>query len=56
MALAGPLRLVLGAWGFARWDVDSETVSLGGSPTTPAVEYRVGGSTFGLVGRVGIEI
>jgi hypothetical protein len=54
MDLTGPVRLVLGAWGFARWDVDRDTVRAGavGSP----IEVRVGGSTYGLVGRVGIEI
>jgi hypothetical protein len=44
------LRLVLGAWGFARWDVDREDVSAGDAV------YRVGGNSYGVVGRVGFEI
>lgn len=53
----GPVRLVLAATPFARWDlvrkeVSVETSSGSASHTT----YEVGGTTFGLVGGLGVEL
>ena len=50
----GSSRLVLGAWGFARWDLTTREVTIG--PADLGTTYRVGGSTFGVVGRVGVEL
>ncbi len=49
----GPVRLIAGAWVFARWDVarTDVTVSSGGQPTT----YHLGGSNYGITGRLGVE-
>jgi hypothetical protein len=52
----GPVRLVLGAWGFARWDLSKTTVVVPGQSNGPSTSYEVGGNTIGLVGRVGLEI
>jgi hypothetical protein len=54
-SVAPALRLVVGAWGFWRRDLDRETV---GSvlPEAPGPSYRVGGTSYGVVGRVGFEI
>jgi hypothetical protein len=49
------LRLVVGAWGFWRRDLTRETVD-GLVPGLPAASYRVGGDSYGVVGRVGFEI
>lgn len=51
----GPVRLVLSATPFARWDLVKEDVSADTSSTDPTV-YELGGTTFGLVGGVGIEL
>ncbi|HEX9307692.1 MAG TPA: hypothetical protein VF894_09395 [Anaeromyxobacter sp.] len=52
------LRLVLSVTPFARWDLVKRQVevqtSTGG--TTSRTYYEAGGSTFGVVGAVGIEI
>ena len=48
----GMARLVLSAAPFARWDLVKKEVSGGTAGTT----YDVGGTTFGLVGGVGLEI
>ncbi len=48
----GPARLVLSASPFARWDLVKKEVSSG----TAGTSYDVGGTTFGLVGGVGLEI
>jgi len=53
----GPTRLVLSATPFARWDLVKKEVSVQtSSGTDPRTVYEVGGSTFGLVGGVGIEL
>ncbi len=54
---AGPLHLVLSATPFARWDLVKKEVSVQTSagPDTHTI-YEAGGSTFGVVGGVGIEI
>jgi len=51
----GPAHLVLSATPFARWDLVRRDV---GVPVAGGTEsfYEAGGSTFGLVGGVGIEI
>lgn len=49
----GPTRLVLSASPFARWDLVKREVA--GSAGTDT-RYDVGGSTFGLLGGVGLEI
>jgi hypothetical protein len=53
----GPTRLVVSATPFARWDLVKKDVSvrtsLGGDTHTV---YEAGGSTFGLVAGLGIEI
>ncbi len=53
----GPARLVLSAAPFARWDLVQKqvTVSISGT-TTQRNTYDVGGSTYGLLGGVGIEL
>jgi hypothetical protein len=53
----GPARFVLSATPFARWDLVRKqvTVTVSGA-TTQRNTYDVGGSTFGLVGGVGIEL
>lgn len=53
----GPTRLVLSATPFARWDLVKKDVSVQTSagPDTRTV-YEAGGTTFGLVGGVGIEL
>ncbi len=58
LPIADPIKLVLGVWGFARWDVSSTTVDVlpGTAVGGTMSRYDVGGSTFGVVGRVGIEI
>lgn len=53
----GPTRLVLSATPFARWDLVKKEVSVqttAGAGTRTI--YEAGGSTFGLVGGLGIEI
>lgn len=53
----GPTRLVLSATPFARWDLVKKEVSVATSAGPDArTYYEVGGSTFGLVGGVGIEL
>ena len=52
---AGPVRLVLSLTPFARWDLVKKDVSVATSSLDPTV-YEVGGTTFGLVGGVGIEL
>jgi hypothetical protein len=49
----GPTRLVLSASPFARWDLVKREVS--GAVGTDT-RYDVGGSTFGLLGGIGLEI
>jgi hypothetical protein len=53
----GPTRLVLSATPFARWDLVKKDVSIQttAGPDTRTI-YEAGGSTFGLVGGLGIEI
>ncbi len=53
----GPTRLVLSATPFARWDLVKKEVSVQTSsgPDTRTT-YEAGGTTFGLVGGVGIEL
>ena len=51
----GPVHLVLSATPFARWDLVKKDVSVESSSTDPTV-YEVGGTTFGLVGGVGVEL
>lgn len=53
----GPARLVLSATPFARWDiVKKEVVVQTSSGPDPRTVYEAGGTTFGVVGGVGIEI
>jgi hypothetical protein len=53
----GPTRLVLSATPFARWDLVRKTVTVNVSGTTTQRNtYDVGGSTFGVVAGVGIEL
>jgi len=53
----GATRLVLSATPFARWDLVRKEVSVltSAGPDTHTV-YETGGSTFGLVGGLGVEI
>ena len=54
---AGGLRLVLSVTPFARWDLARRQVDVqSSSGTSTRTTYDVGGTTFGLVGGVGIEI
>jgi hypothetical protein len=50
----GLARLVLSATPFARWDLVKKEVTA--SDATGSFRYDVGGSTFGVVGGVGLEI
>ena len=58
LPLAGSLRLVIGAWGFSRWNLSGDDVAVPATP--PAVGttvYRTGlGPTLGVVGRLGLEL
>lgn len=53
------LRLVLSVTPFARWDLVKRQVEVPtstGTGTTTRTLYEAGGSTFGVVGGIGIEI
>jgi hypothetical protein len=54
----GPVHAVLQATPFARWDLVKKTVTVpvtvGG--TTTQNTYDVGGTTFGVVGAIGVEL
>lgn len=53
----GPARLVLSVTPFARWDLVKKEVTVEtSSGVQPRTTYEVGGTTFGLVGGVGVEI
>lgn len=54
----GPLHAVLSVSPFARWDLVKRqvTVTVSDGTTTTRNTYDVGGSTFGLLGGVGIEL
>jgi len=53
----GPTRLVLSATPFARWDLVKKDVTVETSSGTDThTTYEAGGTTFGLVGGVGIEL
>ncbi|BDG04443.1 hypothetical protein [Anaeromyxobacter oryzae] len=53
----GPARLVLSAAPFARWDLVQKQVTVNVSGTTTQRNtYDVGGSTYGVVGGMGIEL
>jgi hypothetical protein len=54
----GRTRLVLSATPFARWDLVKKEVSVQTSDgtTTSHTIYEAGGTTFGIVGGIGIEI
>ncbi len=52
---AGPVRLVLSLTPFARWDLVQKSVDVPSGPGS-VTTYRAGGSTFGLVGGVGVKI
>lgn len=51
----GPAALVLSATPFARWDLVRKDVSVETSSLDPTV-YEAGGTTFGLVVGVGVEL
>lgn len=50
----GPTRVVVSATPFARWDLVKKEVTYGTEETHTV--YEVGGSTFGVVGGLGLEI
>ncbi|WP_242372372.1 hypothetical protein [Anaeromyxobacter sp. SG26] len=54
----GPTRLVLSGAPFARWDLVKKDVAVpsSGGATTTRSTYEAGGTTFGVVGGVGIEL
>jgi hypothetical protein len=55
----GPTRFILSATPFARWDLvqkDITVTGLDGAGGETRQTYEVGGSTFGVVGGVGLEI
>ncbi len=54
----GPTRLVLSAAPFARWDLVKKDVAVPSSSggTTTQSTYEAGGTTFGAVAGVGIEL
>lgn len=56
---AGPIAVVVGVWGFARWDLNRENVRVGVTPSEggPPVDtdYELGGSSFGASLRLGLE-
>lgn len=57
--LGGGLGLIVGIWGFARWDVTSKDVPVtvrpsSGLPDSDAT-YELGGVTFGATGRIGLD-
>lgn len=51
----GPVALVVSATPFARWDLVKKDVSVATSGFNPTV-YEAGGTTFGLVAGVGVEL
>lgn len=55
--LAGPTGLLVGLWGFARWDLTRSdvpvTVASAGSASPGTV--KLGGTTIGVVARVGLD-
>lgn len=53
----GPVRVVLSGAPFARWDlVEEEVVVPSSSGADTHSTYDVGGTTFGVVGGIGLEI
>jgi hypothetical protein len=50
---AGPARVLLSASPFARWDLVRQGVT---AESNPAISYQLGGTTFGIVGGVGVEL
>jgi hypothetical protein len=52
---AGPLRILVGAWGFWRWDLSNTAASVAGV-NVPAGSFDVGGSSRGIEFRLGLEI
>jgi hypothetical protein len=50
----GPTRLVVSATPFARWDLVKKEVTYGTAETHTV--YEAGGTTFGVVGGLGLEI
>ena len=53
----GPTRLVLSLTPFARWDLVKKEVTVDtSSGPTSTTTYEAGGTTFGVVGGVGIEL
>ena len=49
-------RLVMGVWGFGRWDLQKKEVQVSYAGVPDPVPYEVGGSTYGLLGRIGFEL
>ncbi len=52
----GPTRVVLALTPFARWDLVKKDVNVSTSVQDEYIPYRAGGTTFGIVGGVGLEI
>ena len=54
--LSGPL--ILGVWGFVRWDVTSRElpVTVGSANAASAGSYKLGGSTIGVTLRLGFDL
>jgi hypothetical protein len=51
---SGGAGLLVGVWGFARWDVTDENIPVTAGDT-PQGEVKLGGTTVGLTLRAGIE-
>jgi hypothetical protein len=58
LPLAGAVRWVIGVWGFSRWNLSAEEVAVPApAPAIGTTIYRTGtGPTFGVVGRLGLEL
>ncbi len=53
----GDMGLLLGIWGFARWDLTTSTVPVTGANAsqTSLGSVKLGGTTIGAVARVGLD-
>jgi hypothetical protein len=49
-------RMVVGLWAFGRWDLQRKSVDVTYAGSASAVPYEIGGSTYGLLGRIGLEL
>jgi hypothetical protein len=54
----GPTRVIFQVAPFARWDLNKKEITVTGPGGTASSQttYEIGGSTFGIVGGIGLEI